>query len=387
MIDLSALLKQNDENSESLRYAHACRGAKHGVTSDRGPVVAWNITRQCNFSCRHCYSDSGSFSAEDELGLDQIKDSIDQMKALKVPVILLSGGEPLIHNHIFEIIDYIRSRGIRVSLSTNGSLIDEAAAQKIKDLGVSYVGISLDGLGATNDCLRGVNGAFEKAVTGIRNCLGVGQKVGLRMTVYKENIAQIPQVLGFMEEENIDRICFYHLVPSGRGSEMKELLLTPEETRRFVSELIDYTSALKNRGVEREILTVANHTDGPFTYIQAQKKYPELAEDILKKLTNNRGNRSGVAILNMDWLGNVYPDQFSRFIKLGNITEDTLETIWVKGPKELTELRDRRKNLNRECLDCRWYEMCGGNLRARAYMMTGDLWAKDPGCYLREDEK
>jgi radical SAM protein with 4Fe4S-binding SPASM domain len=107
---------------------------------------------------------------------------------------------------------------------------------------------------------------------------------------------------------------------------------------------------------------------------------------MLDKLSNNRGNRSGIAMMNMDWKGEVYPDQFSKFMPLGSIREKTLDEIWVKGSQPLTDLRRKRDLLNARCKSCKWLDICGGNLRARAYMTSGDLWAMDPGCYLKDDE-
>ncbi|GKT18598.1 hypothetical protein ADUPG1_004266, partial [Aduncisulcus paluster] len=234
-------------------------------SSKRGPVVAWNITRKCNFKCKHCYSDAALKTGADELSFEEIKSIIDEMKKLNVPVILLSGGEPLMHEHIFEIIDYIRTSGIRVSLSTNGSLITEEAALRLKNLGVSYVGIRVD---------------------------------------------------------------------------IKDQIMTNDQARDFVERLVDYTLQLKEKGIKKEILTVTNHSD----------------------------------------------DQFSRFMPLGSVREASLSDIWVEGTEDLKALRNKRDYLNKRCSGCRWLDICGGNLRARAYQTTGDLWGEDPGCYLGDDE-
>ncbi len=386
MIDITALIQNSGLQLDSIRYDKKCRHAVHGVSSDRGPVVAWNITKRCNFKCRHCYSESTEATDMHELSLDEIKVAVDQMRDIKVPVILLSGGEPLMHDHIFEIIEYIRNAGIRVSLSTNGSLITKACAEKLKDLGVSYVGISLDGIGTVNDAFRGVKGAFDAAVRGIRNCTEAGQKVGLRMTVHGENVYQVPKVLEFMEKEHINRICFYHLVPSGRGNEIKEQMMNRTQARTFVSDLLDYAVQMQAQGIHKEILTVTNHTDGPYLYLLMKERDAGLAGQMLEKLSNNRGNRSGIAMMNMDWNGQVYPDQFSKFMPLGSIREKTLEEIWIEGSQPLNTLRNKRDFLNERCKSCKWLDICGGNLRARAFMTTGDLWAMDPGCYLEDDE-
>jgi len=386
MIDITQLLKASDNEATSIRYSKKCKNATHGVSEHMGPVVAWNITQSCNLKCQHCYSSAVS-SSKNELSLEQIKETIDQLAALKVPVILLSGGEPFMHPHLIDIITYIRDKGIRVSLSTNGTLITHDVAKQMKELGVSYIGISLDGLEALNDSFRGVSGAYAKSLKGIENCRAVGQKVGLRMTIHKENIHQVPSILELMEKEDIHRICFYHLVPSGRGEGIKDMMLTDEQARTFMDRISAYALDAQTKGIDKEVLTVTNHTDGPYLYLKQKEKDPEQAVLLYEKLSRNKGNRSGIAIMNIDWNGNVFPDQFSRFMPLGNVLEASLEDIWIKGNDALNALRNKRDYLPDKCQTCRWIDICGGNLRARAYSVTGDLWGEDPGCYLKEDER
>ncbi len=385
MIDISKLLNPSNAESHSIRYSKHCKTATHGVSDTIGPVVAWNITQRCNFKCKHCYSSAIGTSHQDELSINEIRNIVTQFKELNVPVVLLSGGEPFVREDLNEIIHIIKEAGIKISISTNGSLITPEKAKEIKALGVSYVGISLDGIGQLNDYFRGVEGAYEGALKGIRNCRAVGQKVGLRMTLHQGNVHQVPELLKLMDQEDIDRICFYHLVPSGRGAEIAETMMTVEQARDNLEYLMDYV--LKNKDDSKEILTVTNHVDGPYLYMLAKEKNPELAETLLTKLENNKGNRSGIAIMNMDWHGNVYPDQFSRFMPLGNILESSLQSIWVEGNEALQQLRKKHTYLNERCQSCCWLSVCGGNLRARAYMTTGDLWGDDPGCYLKDDER
>lgn len=385
MIDISKLLNPSKAESHSIRYSKHCKTARHGVSDTVGPVVAWNITQRCNFKCKHCYSSAITTNKQDELSINEIRNIVNQFKELNVPVVLLSGGEPFVREDLNEIIHIIKEAGIKISISTNGSLITAEKAKEIKALGVSYVGISLDGIGQLNDYFRGVEGAYEGALKGIRNCRAVGQKVGLRMTLHQGNVHQVPELLKLMDQEDIDRICFYHLVPSGRGAEIAETMMTVEQARANLEYLMNYV--LMNKDDSKEILTVTNHVDGPYLYMLAKEKNPELAETLLAKLENNKGNRSGIAIMNMDWHGNVYPDQFSRFMPLGNVLESSLDSIWVEGNEDLQNLRKKHTHLNEKCQSCRWLSVCGGNLRARAYMTTGDLWGDDPGCYLKDDER
>jgi len=387
MIDLTQLLDPTDNNLNSISYAKDCANTLHGVREGVGPVVAWNITQHCNFKCKHCYSSAIDTSVTNEMALEDMKTIVDALKSINVPVILLSGGEPLMHPDIFDLIAYIRALKIRVSLSTNGSLITKEVAQRLKTLGISYVGISLDGLKPLNDAFRGIDGAYEMALEGIRNCHQVGQKVGLRMTIHQDNVMEVPDILKIMEAENVNRICFYHLVPSGRGTSIQNSMLTDKQARHFMDNLITYVEEKREQGIKNEILTVTNHVDGPYLYLQELKKNPVQAELIKSKLSRNKGNRSGIAIMNMDWNGDVFPDQFSRFMPLGNILKDGIDKVWLQGTDALNKLRHKEDYLPEKCTACRWLNICGGNLRARAYATSGDLWADDPGCYLKEDER
>ncbi|WP_129596108.1 radical SAM/SPASM domain-containing protein [Anaerophilus nitritogenes] len=379
MLDITKLLSAYVEK-DSIRYADTCSNTYTGTNKGAGPVVAWNITKRCNYSCKHCYSGSNNQKGENELSLDEIKNIVDQLKEANTPVILLSGGEPMIREDIFSIIEYIRNKKIHVSLSTNGSLIDSKTAFSLKKLGIGYVGISMDGKKDTNDLFRGTKGAFENSIKAIENCKRAGQKVGLRFTLQKSNYKEVEDILRIMEYMDIQRICFYHLVPSGRGKEIKDQILSHKQTKEVVDIIYEYAKKVKGK---REVLTVANHADGPYIYLKTKKEDPHQAQNIYNNLLKNGGNRSGMAICNMDWQGNIYPDQFSKYLLLGNLRENTFKEIWMKNPL-LDDLRNRKEKLKGRCRSCRWLSICNGNLRARAYTIHKELWADDPACYLED---
>lgn len=385
MLDITRLLADTIEE-DSIRYAKDCAQTTKGTRKGRGPVVAWNITNRCNYKCSHCYANSSTNQEKDELTLEEIKEIVNDLAEYKVPVILLSGGEPLFRKDIFPIIEYIRLKGIRVSLSTNGSLIDEKRAVYLKNLGVSYVGISLDGRKETNDEFRGIDGAYENSLRAVENCNQAEVKVGLRFTMQKRNYQDIPYILDKMEEYHVNRICFYHLVPSGRGRNIADQLLSQQVTRNVLDILYQYAKTAMKKGEQKEILTVANHCDGPYIYMKVKKENDRQAEDVFQRLINNRGNRSGSAIANIDSQGNVYPDQFTRFLPLGNVKKAPFHEIWEGQDKVLKQLRNRTEYLKGRCVECKWMPVCNGNLRARAYASSGDLWGEDIGCYLTDEE-
>jgi len=276
---------------------------------------------------------------------------------------------------------------MRAVISTNGTLITTQMAADLKRIGLSYVGVSLDGMRETNDRFRGVSGAFEAALKGIRNCQGAGIKVGLRFTVNRRNSADIPQMFDLIEKENIPRICFYHLVYAGRGSALMKEDLDGAETRRVVDLIIDRTGDLHRRGKAVEVLTVDNHADGPYLYLRMKKEDSPRAGEVLDLLGMNGGNSSGVGIGCISWDGRVHADQFWRHYSFGNVRERPFSEIWedVSDPV-MFKLKEKKKYVTGRCASCRWLEVCAGNFRVRAEAATGDLWAPDPACYLTDEE-
>ncbi|HWQ88953.1 MAG TPA: putative heme d1 biosynthesis radical SAM protein NirJ1 [Desulfitobacteriaceae bacterium] len=387
MISVTKLLFSTEYFGDCLRYNQASRAARNGVTTEDGPVVVWNCTRTCNLLCRHCYMDSDSRQYQGELSTEEAKKFIADLAEFRVPVLLFSGGEPLMRADIFELGAYAKSLGIRPTISTNGTLISVDVARKIRYLGVGYVGISLDGLRKTNDLFRGKKGAFQAAMEGIRNCVEAGQRVGLRFTINRHNLQDLDRIFDFIEEEKIDRVCFYHLVYSGRGHNIMGEDVTREESRQAMDIIIQRARDFEQRGLKKEILTVDNHCDGVYLYLKALEDDPVQAEKIKKLISLNGGNRSGIAFAAVDHLGNVHPDQFTQYYIFGNVKEKRFGEIWsdLKNPI-LAGLKDRKLLLKGRCAQCRYLDNCNGNFRTRAEAITGDFWESDPSCYLTDEE-
>ncbi len=300
---------------------------------------------------------------------------------------LFSGGEPLLRPDLFILIERASALGIRPVVSTNGTLIDERAAERLRDAGARYVGISLDGMRETNDRLRACNGAFDRALAGLRHCRRLGIKVGLRFTMMRHNAAEIDDIFSLVRDENIPRLCFYHLVYAGRASHLIHKDLDHEGTRRAVDRIIDRTADLYAEGRTPEVLTVDNHADGPYLYLRLVRENHPRAEEALRLLRANGGNASGSRIAAVGWDGSVHPDQFWRHVSLGNVTERPFSKIWADGAHPLLDaLRNRQAHLKGRCARCRFLDACGGNFRVRAETVTGDLWAPDPACFLTDEE-
>jgi 12,18-didecarboxysiroheme deacetylase len=393
MIGISKLYCRTVEPSDALRYGRDSKKLPSHLlqfSKDKKPVVVWNVTQRCNLRCVHCYAHSKDMEYENELSTEEGMALIDDLADFGCPVILFSGGEPLMRKDLPELVGYARSKGIRAVISTNGTLITEEMAKKLKDIGLSYVGISLDGMKETNDMFRGQEGSFEKALQGLHNCQKEGIKVGLRFTINRHNVHDIPAIFDLMEKENIPRICFYHLVYSGRGSEMVNEDLSLEESRKTVDLLMDKTRELHAKGMKAEVLTVDNHCDGPYIYMRLLKEDPERAAEVLDLLKMNRGNSTGIGFGCISWDGAVHPDQFWRHYSFGNIRDRKFSEIWRDTSDGLMAgLKDRKplimENGDR-CANCKWFDVCNGNFRVRAEAIYGNTWADDPACYLTKEE-
>lgn len=390
MIGISKLYCGTVEPSDVLRYGRRTKDLPSHLlqfSEDKRPVVVWNITRRCNLHCLHCYSHSRNVDFADELSGDEGRALMDDLADFGVPVILFSGGEPLMHPEILDRIAYARSRGMRAVLSTNGTLMTSDIVQSLKAVGISYVGVSLDGLQETHDRFRCVPGAFDKAMDAVRMCRDAGVKVGLRFTINRRNAHDVHGVFDLIRQERVPRICFYHLAYSGRGDQMAGDDLSHEQTRAIMDLIMDQTKALHREGMPTEVLTVDNHCDGPYLYLRLMRENPAQARRALELLQMNGGNSSGLGIGCVSWDGTVYADQFWRSRALGHVKDQPFSRIWSDADHPwLSKLRSRKVHLNARCAQCRWLNVCNGNLRARAESVSGDPWAWDPACYLTDDE-
>lgn len=390
MIGISKLYCGQVEPSDALRYgresgklpSHLLQFAK-----DKKPVVVWNMTRRCNLKCVHCYAKALEEDGKDAISTDQAKVMIDDLAQFGAPVMLFSGGEPLVRKDLVELAHYATGKGMRAVISTNGTLITKEKARELKSVGLSYVGISVDGNEETHDKFRGVKGSFKKTLEGVENCKAEGLKVGLRFTVNRRNVSDVPYLFDLIRDLDVPRICFYHLVYAGRGSELIKEDLSHEETRALLDLIMDRTRALFDEGKGKEVLTVDNHADGPYVYYRLLKEDPKRAADVMELLQFNEGNSTGRGIGCISWDGSVHADQFWRNHTFGNVLERPFSEIWTDANIELlSKLKDKKPYVKGRCARCRFLNICGGNFRARAEAVHDDVWAEDPACYLTEEE-
>jgi radical SAM protein with 4Fe4S-binding SPASM domain len=389
MIGFSKLLCGRATLSEAMRQeqsGHMKPDMLQFSGNDR-PLVVWNVTCRCNLNCDHCYIDAGDRRYKDELTTEQGRELIDDLAEMKVPVLLFSGGEPLMREDTLELGRYAAERGLRPVLSTNGTLIDRKTAERIKEAGFQYAGVSIDGTEATHDRFRHRQGAFRAALEGIRNCSEVGVKAGIRFTLNATNYDDLPAVLDLVEELKVPRFCMYHLVYSGRGSNMKSQDVTPEQRRKVVSLLIERTLAWDRRGIQTEVLSTDQHADGAYLHAYITQHIPERAKEVRELLQMHGGCSAGCKMANVDPLGNVHACQFWGHVSLGNVKEQRFSRIWRdRGNRMLEQLRCKQELVKGKCAECVHKDVCGG-CRIRAESVYGDMWAEDPACYLTAAER
>jgi Fe-coproporphyrin III synthase len=391
MLSVSRLLNGTVSIGDALRYGRAAPGTPAHMLHfalDKRPVVVWNMTRQCNLFCMHCYASATKDPLPGELSTEEGYRLIDQLADFEVPTILFSGGEPLMRQDLFELAEYATQLGLRAVLSTNGVLIDSETAQRIRETGFSYVGISLDGLEKTHDRVRGKPGAFRDSIEAIRHLRAAGVRTGLRYTIHAKNIHDLPDVFDMIESEAIHRCCVYHLAYAGRGGKISSFDLDAAETRSALDLVFDRVEDFHRRSLDKEVLTVDNHADNVYLYRRIREKDTGRADEVLSLLERNGGNQSGVAIASIHPTGSVHADQFSWNYSFGNVRERSFGEIWTDlSDERMRILKDRRSHLPPQCQECRWVNVCNGNLRARAEYATGDFLGFDPSCYLTEEER
>jgi heme d1 biosynthesis radical SAM protein NirJ len=352
-----------------------------------GPVVIWNLIRRCNLACQHCYSISADHNFPGELTRPEIFGVLDDLKRFGVPVLILSGGEPMLHPDIFEIAVRAKRMGFYVGLSTNGTLIDEHNVDAIAAVGFDYVGISLDGIGQTHDRFRRKAGAFDAALEGIRLCRDAGIKAGVRFTLTGDNAPQLPHLLALAEKERVSKFYLSHLNYAGRGNVNRARDAMHLTTRWAIDLLIRSAWDHLERGLPTEFVTGNNDADAAWLLLWVKRHRPAAEPALRERLRQWGGNATGVGIANIDNLGNVHPDTMWWDYAIGNVRERPFSQIWSDPSDALMAgLRRRPRPVKGRCRSCRFFDVCGGNTRTRAWQLTGDPWEEDPGCYLDNTE-
>ena len=351
------------------------------------PVVIWNLTRRCNLKCRHCYTVSADVDFPGELSQEQAMETLEDLGRFRVPALILSGGEPLDCKYLTPLAKRARELVRVLALSTNGTKIHGAVADEVAEIGYDYVGISIDGIGATNDWFRGVDGAFDDAVRGVRELKKRGVKVGLRFCLTEGTQHHLPDLLKLCDDEGVDKFYLSHLVYAGRGDKNRGEDAEHQRTRKGMDLLLERAWASVNGGHHLDIVTGNNDADAGYFLDWIRRNFDEgKAAHVREHLVAWGGNSSGLGVANIDFLGKVHPDTYWSDYTVGNVKTTPFSELWTGDDPMLATLRTRPRPLEGRCGACKLKDVCGGNTRIRALQLTGNPWAEDPACYLSNAE-
>jgi radical SAM protein with 4Fe4S-binding SPASM domain len=381
MIIFSKALADQATVWEALRASESCQNLPPDLlrfSAQSKPVVMWNLTAHCNLACQHCYMDAGR-EAREEMSLEEGIHLVDELAGMLVPILIFTGGEPLLSRNFYALAFHAREVGLRTVISTNGTLITPEVARILAEAQIRYVGVSLDAAKPEqHDAFRGVNGAHARALQGLKNARDAGLKTGLRLTLTRDNWQDVPALLSLAVQENIPRFCLYHLVPTGRGAGMADRDVTPEQRRSVIRLLAEAAEELKGENIE--ILTTDSPMDG--AYLLELLKDDPRRESVHKLLTNAGGCSTGVKVANINQQGDVHPCHFMPQVVVGNVRERSFRDIWIDNPSaDLLALRGIKSNLKGACGKCQYLDLCGG-CRQKAYYYHGDILAEDPTCII-----
>jgi len=384
MIVFSKALADQATVWKALRASDGCAALPPDLlrfSAQSRPVVMWNLTQRCNLACKHCYMDA-SQEARAEMSLEEGVRLVDELAALRVPILIFTGGEPLLSRNFYALAFHAREVGLRTVISTNGTLITPEAARLLAEAKIRYVGVSLDSASAErHDAFRGMAGAHARALDGLRNARDAGLKTGLRITLTRDNWQDVPALLNLALEQGIPRFCLYHLVPTGRGAGIADRDVTAEQRRSVIRLLAEAAEELKGRDIE--ILTTDSPMDGAYLLEMLKGRGDSRQEDVRKLLCNAGGCSMGLKVANINHRGDVHPCHFMPQVVVGNVLERSFRDIWIDHPSpELLALRDIKSGLSGACGRCEYLELCGG-CRQKAFYYKGDMRAEDPTCIVK----
>jgi len=340
-------------------------------------MVSYSITTKCNLKCKHCYSESTDQVAPDELSTEEAFRLMDDLSRWGIGLLIIDGGEPLCREDLLDVVKYASSKGIRTTIGSNGTLIDEGMARKMLDAGVMSVAISVDGADAqTHDSFRGISGAFEQALKGVEACRAAGLPFQFNMVIRKETLPQLEDMLRLAVDSGANAAEFFDLVAAGRAKqECREEVLSRDERKRAMEWLVQSQEDCPI------VIRVPACPMYPLLLQQKQIQPKHFPKEVLQRVPYyGRGCAAGMPMGYVMVLSNgeVNPCMLLQ-VKLGNIREQSIISIWENSPV-LAKLR-QRELLKGDCGNCLYKVTCSG-CRGRAYEETGDMMAADPGCWL-----
>jgi len=379
-------------------------------------LIFWEVTKGCNLRCLHCRATATELLSPLDLPTTKALNIIKQVSQLSLPILVLSGGEPLFRSDIYELARYARECGLRVALATNGTLVSKEIADKIVDAGVRRVAISLDGAdAATHDAFRGIPGAFQGALRGLHNLKELGMSVQINMTIARHNAHQLPAVLELARELGADALHTFLLVPVGCGVNIAEEQMVPaEEYEKILNWFYDraqeggielkatcaphyFRVVRQRRAADRRQAALATptpsvdkHDIGPTemtmpgsTGVALRPHARQSGEghpDSMQAMT--KGCLAGTGVCFISHQGEVFPCGYLPVVA-GNLHQQSFAEIWENAPV-FNDLRDTG-NLKGKCGYCEFRNVCMG-CRARAFAATGDYLDEEPFCVYQPRE-
>ncbi|MFW5956222.1 MAG: TIGR04347 family pseudo-SAM/SPASM protein [Halorhabdus sp.] len=362
--------------------------ATEQVSEQHHPVIVWNVTNADNLECEYCYSEAGPGRGEGELTTAEGRGLIEDLAQYGVQTLQLSGGEPLMRKDLAELIGAATDAGLAVTLATNGTLLTEDRAESLQEAGLSSVSVAIDGLPEHHDEIYGREGAFDDAMAGIEAAQTAGLDVSVRFTMTERNAGDMEEVIDMLALRGIERFEFYHLEYDTRDEEIMTLDVDHQAQRRAVRRVCDLTLDAHERGHGIETVLEGNYADGGYVYQYAKEELGEDRADAIRAFLDAQGgDPAGERIADIDYQGNVHLTPFWQEYSLGNVRDRPFSAIWEDESNPLlAKLRDRENHLPSRCPNCEYYAMCRGGSRHRALAAEGDVWARDPQCYLTDEE-
>jgi radical SAM protein with 4Fe4S-binding SPASM domain len=395
-------------------------GSEHKAASKEfhPRLIFWEVTKGCNLRCVHCRATATELMSPQDLPTAKALDIIDQIAKFGNPILVLSGGEPLYRQDIFQLAEYGTSLGLRVALATNGTLVTRDVAEKIKRAGIKRVSISLDGSdAATHDAFRGIPGAFDAAIYGMRNMQELGLSVQINTTIARHNAHQLPEVLDLARRLGADALHTFLLVPVGCGVDIAEdMMVPPEEYERMLNWFYDqslsgdielkatcaphyFRVSRQRRAADRRAgkpvpaAPIAHHPPGHIGATEmtmpgstgislkpgggppvGHAGHPGGHPSDMNAMT--KGCLAGTGVCFISHEGEVFPCGYLPAIA-GDLRKQSFADIWTNS-EVFGQLRDD-DNLKGKCGCCEFRHVCMG-CRARAYAATGDFLAEEPFC-------
>ena len=371
----------------NLTKSFAYMGIKKPISLYAPFLIVWDFTHKCNLNCKHCYSNSGAVN-EAELTTKEAMAVVDQLADVGVTALAFSGGEPLSRKDFFEVAKHAVNSGLYVSVATNGTLLTKENVKKLKQTGVHYVEISIDGASAkTHDAFRGVSGAFEGAVGGLRNCVEADLCACIATTATKSNLEEMPAIVTLAEEMGAERFTYFNFIPTGRGKAHYDQDLSAEEREKLMIYLLNRMS----KGCKTTILTtapqlarVALQCQGPIgtgevTMSMAHMQTARVSKKAVPLADFIGGCGAGRLYCSLSPQGDVHPCVFLP-INVGNLKIEKFQDIWLNST--LFKAFRNRENLKGSCGKCTYKYICGGCRARSAAYHNGDMLNSDPGCIM-----